>query len=348
MPAKAASTVPKWVIPAVLSAAILGGMLALWLSHDRDPLRTGTAPGTAPAGMVWIPGGTFAMGTADVGERHFQDAGPVHEVTITGFWMDAREVTNEEFAKFVEATGYKTVAERPIDPKTIQDSVDANLKLESIEPGSIVFVKPGPDMGGEAPQERGFQWVKGACWKHPEGPGSSIADRGQHPVVHIAWDDAAAYAAWAGKRLPTEAEWERAARGGLEKQVHIWGKEPATPARCNIWFSGRPQETLGRTAPVGSYEPNAYGLYDMAGNVWEWCSDWYQPEYYRYSPALNPQGPPTSFDPQEGLIAKRVNRGGSFLCSEGFCARYKPAGRGRGEPNSSTSHIGFRCAKDAK
>lgn len=311
--------------------------------------------GPAPPGMVWIPGGTFRMGTTDL-NRHFFDA-PEHEVEVGGFWMDETEVTNEQFAAFVRATGYVTVAEQ----KPTLESIRAGLPPgspdpppEVLVPGSLVFTPPP----GPVPNHHGYwwKWVPGACWKHPEGPGSDIAGRMNHPVVHVAWPDAVAYAKWAGKRLPTEAEWEFAARGGLVGKKYVWGDEAPDAGgqwRCNIWQGDFPHanskaDGYGRTAPVKSYPPNAFGLYDMAGNVWEWCSDWYRPDYYLHSPRRNPIGPPSSFDPQEPnpLAPKRVTRGGSFLCSDAFCSRYKPYGRGRDEVESGQSHVGFRCVKD--
>jgi formylglycine-generating enzyme required for sulfatase activity len=311
--------------------------------------------GPAPEGMVWIPGGTFLMGTNDT-HPHFADAGPEHAVKVTGFWMDETEVTNAQFAEFVAATKYVTVAEQVPTLEQIMSKVPPGRpppRPEDLVPGSLVFTPtPGPPPPGEyAP---GWDWVHGACWKHPEGPGSDITDRMNHPVVHVCWKDADTYAKWAGKRLPTEAEWERAARGGLERKKYVWGDDAPDAGgwRCNIWQGEFPwKNTLAdgylRTAPVKSYAPNGYGLYDMAGNVWEWCADWYQPGYYRTSPKVNPAGPESSYDPDEvdPHMPKRVMRGGSFLCSDGFCSRYKPYGRGKGDVDTGQSHVGFRCVK---
>jgi formylglycine-generating enzyme required for sulfatase activity len=200
-----------------------------------------------------------------------------------------------------------------------------------------------------------WSYVRGANWKHPEGPDSNLRDRKNHPVVHISWDDAVAYAKWAGKRLPTEAEWEYAARGGLDQKVYVWGDEltPGGKWRANIWQGKFPiQNSLAdgyrTTAPVGTYEPNGYGLRDMSGNVWEWCSDWYRDDYYEHSPRKNPKGPDSSFDPTEPRVAKRSKRGGSFLCSDTYCQAYQPGARGRGDPNSSSAHCGFRCVRDKR
>lgn len=319
-------------------------------------------PGPAPTGMVWIPGGKFTMGTTDTNERFF-DARHEHEVEIDGFWLDETEVTNAQFAKFVEATGYVTVAEKT---PTVEE-IMANLRPgvpppppDKLVPASLVFRQPKQSLP-DGNEHDWWEWVPGANWRHPEGPGSDIKDRMDHPVVHVCWRDADAYCKWAGKRLPTEAEWERAARGGLERKTYSWGDEsPSTDGkwRCNIWQGGGFHDNsladgFVRTAPVKSFPPNAYGLYEVSGNVWEWCSDWYHPNYYTTSPLKNPKGPDASFDPRaratESPVApKRVMRGGSFLCSDGFCARYKPYGRGQGDIDTGQSHVGFRCAKDAR
>jgi formylglycine-generating enzyme len=332
----------------------VGYGLTRLLNHDGPP-------GPAPEGMVWIPRGKFTMGTDDR-HPHFFDAHPVHDVHLAGFWMDETEVTNEQFAKFVEATGYVTVAEQ----RPTKEQVKSTLRDKSYEPrdedlvaGSLVFAAD-PGIPQKMGQNR-WSWVPGTCWKHPEGPGSDIKDRMDHPVVHICWKDADAYAKWAGKRLPTEAEWERAARGGLDRKKYSWGDEAPNEDgkwRCNIWQGSFPEtntlaDGFARTARVKSFPPNNYGLYDTAGNVWEWCADWYTPDYYKNSPAGNPQGPDSSYDPQapesdDPYMPKRVQRGGSFLCSDGFCSRYKPYGRGKGDIYTGESHVGFRCAKDAK
>lgn len=354
-PGPAATSAPrrfpwKWLaLAVVLGGAGIGA--AIILSGDKPW-------GGAPPGMVWVPGGTFRMGTDDPNYR-FQDAKPVHEVFVSGFWMDETEVTNEQFAAFVAATGYVTIAEQKPSKEILLATMPKGNPLppdEDLVPGSVVFVPPEK----EVPFEREGDWTKwvpGACWKHPEGPGSDIKDRMNHPVVQVCFKDAEAYCKWAGKRLPTEAEWERAARGGLDGKPFAWGDEPIEANgqwRCNIWqgrFGGKPNALDGhvRTAPVKSFAPNGFGLYDVAGNVWEWCADWYTPGYYLVSPRENPKGPDGSYDPSrpdEAHVPKRVQRGGSFLCSDGFCARYKPAGRGKGEVYTGSSHVGFRCARD--
>ncbi|REK19637.1 MAG: formylglycine-generating enzyme family protein [Planctomycetota bacterium] len=291
--------------------------------------------------MVWVPGGRYWMG-----DNEFSDARPEHLVEVDGFWMDQHEVTNAEFAEFVEATGYRTVAEIPPSPDDFPTVPPADLKA-----GSIVFTPPEHPV----PLTNHFAWwsyVPGADWRHPEGPESTIEGREDHPAVHISFKDAQAYADWAGKRLPTEAEWEFAARGGLDRQPFCWGEElqPGDDWLANIWQGNFPTENTESdgyrtTAPVESFEPNAYGLHEMAGNVWEWCADWYRPDYYYHSPAKNPPGPKTSHDPQEPGLPKRVQRGGSFMCSDLYCVRYRPGTRGKGEVTSAAGHVGFRCVK---
>lgn len=349
-------------------AVILAGMLlgsAIVLRMDRPgksqrPLipSNGTNPpaarrlplGMSPAsdrawtnGMVWVEGGSFLMG-ADSG---FPDELPVHRVEVDGFWMDKTEVTNAEFERYVKATGYVTVAER-----TPKSEDFPGVPLERLKPGSVVFQAPE----GEVSLEDYYKWwsyVPGADWSHPKGPGSSIVGMESHPVVHIAWEDAAAYAAWAGKRLPTEAEWERAARGGLEGQPYVWGQELRPEGRwaANTWQGEFPKKNSAEdgflgTSPVGSFAPNRYGLFDMSGNVWEWCQDWYRPDYYEKSPSKNPQGPVDSFDPNEPGVFKRVQRGGSFLCSDVYCSGYRPSARMKASPDTGLSHSGFRCVRN--
>lgn len=298
-------------------------------------------------GMVWVPAGKFWMGTDEV--EDFPDARPRHEVGLDGFWMDRTEVTNAQFARFVQATGYVTVAERQPDPKEFPQ-----VPLDELKPFSLVFTPPPKGVEVRSVQDW-WKAVPGARWRHPEGPGSNLVGREHHPVVHVCWHDAAAYAQWTGKRLPTEAEWEYAARGGLDRKAFCWGDEllPGGKWQANIWQGPFPYENtqsdgFDRTAPVASFPPNGYGLYDMAGNVWEWCADWYLPNYYTLSRRRNPLGPTISYDPNEPGLPKRVQRGGSFLCSDGFCSRYRPAGRGKGEVNSAASHIGFRCVRSAR
>ena len=316
-----------------------------------SPTETATTPATAPPGpapegMVWVPGGRFSMGCDDPSMR---DARPWHEVSVDGFWMDRTEVTNAEFARFVQAVGHVTSAERALDPKLFPGVPAAELA-----PSGVTFSPPNHAVS----LNNHMQWWKlipGADWRHPEGPGSDIQDKPNHPVVHVGWNDAQAYAKWAGKRLPTEAQWERAARGGIDRSTFVWGEDMNPGGHCmaNTWQGKFPVENLKTdgyrlTAPVGQYPPNGFGLVDMAGNVWEWCSDWYRPDYYRYSPSRSPQGPESSHDPLEPGVPKRVQRGGSFLCSDEYCKRYNPGGRGKGNPSDGASHVGFRCVKDVR
>jgi len=278
------------------------------------------------------------------------DAQPVHLVRVDGFWMDATPVTNTQFAQFVKATGYLTIAERQPDPKDFPGA-DPN----SVVPGSAVFTPVPKDVPLDD-YTRWWHYVPGASWKHPEGPGSTTAEREDHPVVQIAWEDAVAYAKWAGKRLPTEGEFEFAARGGLDRNRYAWGDElkPGGKWAANIWQGRFPVSNTGedgfqRTSPVYAFPPNGFGLYDVGGNVWQWCADWYRPDYFATLSAGgladNPQGPSSSDDPQEPGIPKRVQKGGSFLCSDRYCSRYLAGSRGRGAIDSGGSNTGFRCVK---
>ena len=299
-----------------------------------------------PAGMVWIPGGRFWMGT-----NHMEDAQPVHQVQVKGFWMDRTDVTNEEFAGFVTATNHVTIAERPLDPKEFP-----NLAPDELTPGSAVFTPPKRAV----PLDRPLAWwrfVRGANWRHPEGPNSDLRGKAKYPVVQIAWPDAVAYATWAGKRLPTEAEWEFAARGGRDRQDYPWGNEltPNGKWMANTFQGHFPDHNTAEDgyagiAPVASFPPNDYGLYDMSGNVWQWVSDWYRPDYYAqlasHEVAIDPHGPGDSFDPQEPGVSKRVQKGGSFLCTDQYCSRYMPGARGKGDPETGTNHLGFRCVRE--
>jgi formylglycine-generating enzyme required for sulfatase activity len=265
------------------------------------------------------------------------DSTPIHEVELGGFWLEKTPVTNAQFARFVRETGYRTVAERHVD---------------GLPPLSFVFTPPD-GVKDLSDHRQWWQPVRGADWKHPEGPGSDIKGRADHPVVQVCWDDAVAYAKWAGRRLPTEAEWEFAARGGLDQKRYVWGDElrPGGKWMANIWQGRFPNENTEAdgyraTSPVGAFPANGFGLYDMSGNVWQWCSDWYRPDSYKASPRRGPRGPDDSFDPGEPGVEKRVQRGGSFLCSDMYCKGYLPGSRGKGQPNSAANHIGFRCAKD--
>jgi formylglycine-generating enzyme required for sulfatase activity len=280
-----------------------------------------------------------------------RDAQPIHRVYVDGFWMDKTEVTNEQFEKFVRATGYITVAERAPTKEEFPTAPPENLVA-----GSVVFTPTSEPV----PLDDHYRWwsyVKGANWRHPLGPASDLKGKEKYPVVHVAYADCFAYAKWVGKRLPTEAEWERAARGGLDGRLYAWGDElkPGGKWMANIFQGQFPVHDTGEDgfvgiAPVAQFSPNGYGLYDMAGNVWEWCSDWYRPDYYaqlakRGVVARNPQGPDTPFDPSEPAERKRVQRGGSFLCTDQYCSRYMVGTRGKGEISSGSNHLGFRCVK---
>jgi sulfatase modifying factor 1 len=311
---------------------------------------------TRPPEMVWVPGGEFTMGTdSDLG---WADEKPAHRVRVAAFWMDEHEVTNAQFRRFADATGYLTTAEKPPDLDEIMRQVEpgrAPPRKEDLVPGSLVFVPTlGPVPLNDA--TKWWKWTPGACWKHPEGPGSTIDGKDDHPAVHVSWDDAVAYAQWAGKRLPTEAEWEFAARGGLDNKPYVWGDErPSdTAIHANIWQGDFPYRNTAldgyeRTAPVKSYPPNGYGLYDVAGNVWEWCADHYRADLYRQRAGggvvVNPQGPADAFDPRNPRADSRVQKGGSFLCNDSYCSRYRPGARHGCSPDTGMSHVGFRCAR---
>jgi sulfatase modifying factor 1 len=321
--------------------------------------NAGVPPGRAAEGMAWIPGGEFSMGAVDplgqdanaVGMQATEDSRPIHRVYVDGFWMDKTEVTNRQFAAFVEATKYVTVAERKPTAEEFPDAPPENLMA-----GSVVFTPPA----GPVPLDTHFRWwsyLHGANWRHPEGPRSDITGRDDYPVLHVAYEDAEAYARWAGKRLPTEAEWEFAARGGLSGALYPWGNEFRMDGRfmANTHQGHFPDEDThadahGGVAPVAQFLPNGYGLYDVAGNVWEWTSDWYRPDYYGElaagGVAHNPRGPEASFDPSEPFVKKRVHRGGSYLCTEQYCSRYMVGTRGKGEPSTGTNHLGIRLVRD--
>lgn len=315
-----------------------------------------------PAGMVWIPGGEFRMGSTDPLAR--PDEAPIHRVRVDGFWMDATEVTNAQFEAFVKATGYVTVAERPVLWEELRKQVPPGTPKPDdavLQPGSLVFTPPNHAVDLRR-YDLWWTWTIGANWRHPEGPGSSIEGRGDHPVVQIAYEDAVAYCAWAGKSLPTEAQWEFAARGGLDGAVNVWGDEPISPPRANTWQGAFPHantvdDGFAGTAPVKRFPPNGYGLYDMAGNVWEWCSDLYRPDTYSRrvldmgpdGVAVNPTGPAKSLDPRNpDAPESRVHRGGSFLCNDSYCASYRPAARMACPPDTGLAHLGFRCVKSGE
>jgi formylglycine-generating enzyme required for sulfatase activity len=326
------------LLPAILIVTAVATFAALNAGADRP---------AQPMNEVWIPGGDFVMG-----DEGFPDARPRHTVHVDGFWMDETEVTNEQFAVFVAQTGYRTIAERTPRREDLPE-VPPDVPLVA---GAGVF-NPDKCPPGKVCLDCATWWEyrAGASWRHPEGPSSDLKGREKHPVVHIAWEDAVAYAKWAGKRLPTEAEWECAARGGLEDKRYYWGDElrPGGRWMANIWQGDFPRDNraddgFAGTSPAKSFPPNAYGLYDMAGNVWEWCADWYRPDYYASSPKYNPQGPESSIDPDGRGEPKRVQRGGSFLCSDNYCIRYRAGARGQGALDTGLSHTGFRCVRSTR
>ena len=300
-------------------------------------------------GMRWVPGGTFRMGA----DLSYPEEAPVHMVTVSGFWMDEYTVTNAEFAAFIEATGYVTVAERPLDPAAYPGA-----DPELLAAGGSVFFMPSWPVNMRDIRSR-WAFVAGANWRHPEGPASTVQGREREPVVQVAFEDAAAYAAWAGKELPTEAEWEFAARGGLDGATFCWGNDfrPGGRYMANTWQGRFPFEDLGADgfvgrAPVGSFPPNGYGLYDMAGNVWQWTTDWYADRHPPEAEApccvpLNPRGAAEalSYDPSQPQIRipRKVIKGGSYLCAPNYCRRYRPAARHPQMIDTGTCHIGFRC-----
>lgn len=308
-------------------------------------------------GMVWIPKGDFIMGSNDEGAR--PDEKPEHKVKLDGFWMDEGPVTNAQFKQFVDATGYVTTAEKAPTLEEIMGQVPPDTPPpppDLLVPGSLVFKMTDGPVPFHDPNAW-WEWMPSANWRQPQGPGSSIAGKENHPVVQVSWFDAMAYAEWAGKRLPTEAEWEYAARAGRDKTEYIWGNEKFSEdnPQANIWQgsfpykSSKPNGYCG-TTPIKSFPPNSYGLYDMAGNVWEWCFDNYHASHYqvetRNNSVSNPQGPQDSFDPREPFTLKKVQRGGSFICHDIYCKGYRTTARMKTTPDTSLNHSGFRCVKN--
>ncbi|MBY0587065.1 formylglycine-generating enzyme family protein [bacterium] len=335
-----------WIISAVALLVLFAIAIAWKLSVPASP-----------PGMVYIPGGEFVMGSP--GTPPQANESPAHRVRVRPFFMDQSEVTNADFRRFVQATGFVTEAEKAPNWEEMKTHLPPGTPKpadELLVPGALVFSPPTQAVGLDD-VSAWWQWIPGAHWKQPEGPGSSIEGREDHPVVHVCWSDATAFAQWAGKRLPTEAEWEYAARGGMVSKRYSWGDEPPKEikgGRANIWQGTFPHDNTKldgylRTSPVKSYPPNAFGLFDMAGNVWEWCSDWYRADAYVGSESglqVNPKGPKDFWDPRQPYEPQRVIRGGSFLCHVTYCESYRPAAR-RGEAvDTGMSHIGIRCVKD--
>ena len=308
-------------------------------------------------GMVWIPAGNFMMGGDN--EQARKDEYPKHGVKVNGFYMDATEVTNAQFSEFVKATGYITTAEKDINWEEIKSQVPPNTPKPPdsvLKAASLIFVPTKSEVNLND-YSQWWAWTRGANWRHPNGPNSDIIGKDNFPVTHVSWDDAVAYSKWAGKRLPTEAEWEYAARGGLINNSYSWGKtfDEMGASKCNFWQGNFPYLNLNKdgfigAAPVKSFAPNGYGLYDVAGNVWEWCADLYNNDYYtqlsKTKLAINPKGPTKSYDPDEPLITKRVMRGGSFLCNDSYCSGYRVSARMKSSPDSGMEHLGFRCVMD--
>jgi formylglycine-generating enzyme len=313
----------------------------------------------APCGMEWIPGGEFIMG----GDTHDSkpDEMPIHRVKVDGFWLDATVVTNAQFRKFVEETGYITMAEKKPILEEIMKQVPPGTAPPSedmLVAASLVFTQPKEPVP-LTNLHYWWSWAPGADWRHPTGPNSSIEGKDDHPVVHICWYDANEYAKWAKKRLPTEAEWEFAARAGRDNALYAWGNEEFSEAnpQANIWHGEFPHKSTKEnnyvgTTPVKTFPPNPFGLYDMAGNVWQWCSDYYHASYYKEEAkkelSINPQGPTSSYDAQEPYAIKHVVRGGSFLCHDSYCKGYRISARMKTCPDTSLNHTGFRCALSAK
>jgi formylglycine-generating enzyme required for sulfatase activity len=294
--------------------------------------------------MIHLDGGRFTMGS----DRHYPEEAPAHEMRVEPFWIDATPVTNRQFGAFVTETGYVTCAEIPPDPAEYP-----GIKRDMVKAGSLVFTPPRAPVNLNNPLAW-WRMVAGANWRHPHGPGSNVAGRQDHPVVHIAYADAAAYAAWAGKELPSEAEWEFAARGGLEGRDYAWGDEfePGGQVRAQYWLGDFPWRNarpagMRTTAPVRSYPSNGYGLFDMIGNVWEWTTSWYQAKHgpNASKPCCMPSQERASYDPTtpDIKIGRRVMKGGSHLCAPSYCQRYRPAARHPQTVDTSTSHLGFRC-----
>ncbi|MDB4583466.1 formylglycine-generating enzyme family protein [Draconibacterium sp.] len=310
-------------------------------------------------GMIFIQGGTFDMGADNNQAR--PDEYPKHPVEVNGFWIDQHEVTNAQFKKFVDETSYITVAEKDVDWNQLKNQLPPGTPKPHdslLIAGSMVFTPPGYAVPLND-YSQWWTWTNGASWKHPKGPDSDITGLENHPVVHVCYNDAIAYCKWAGKRLPTEAEWEFAARGGLKNNIYPWGDEHIEKGlpKANSWQGSFPNVNTQKdgfftTSPVKSYAPNDYGLFDMAGNIWEWTSDWYDPDYYKTLPVdkvtLDPKGPEKSISSQNQNDERKTVRGGSFLCNDSYCSSYRVAARMPGEIYSGMSHTGFRCVKDAK
>ncbi|MDC0371289.1 formylglycine-generating enzyme family protein [Flavobacteriaceae bacterium] len=312
-------------------------------------------------GMVWIPGGIYDMGASDGDRMALSHEKPKHTVKVDGFYMDETEVTNAQFSRFIEATNYITTAERPVDWELIKQQLPPGTPEPHdsvLLPGSLLFKKTKESVPNLYDFSQWWRWTNGANWKQPEGKGSSIDGKDNHPVVHVSYEDAMAYCHWAGRRLPTEAEWEFAARGGKRDKIYFWGDlTDKLSSYVNSWEGEFPVDNtqadgFEKSAPVKTYPPNGYGLYEISGNVWEWTSDWYSSQYYQYckenSITNNPKGPNEAFNPNNPYIDERIIRGGSFLCNASYCASYRVSSRMATDPNTSLEHLGFRTVMDLK
>jgi formylglycine-generating enzyme required for sulfatase activity len=312
-------------------------------------------------GMVWIPGGIYDMGASDSDRMALSHEKPKHTVKLDGFYMDETEVTNAQFSRFIEATNYITTAERPVDWELIKQQLPPGTPKPHdslLLPGSLLFKKTKESVPNLYDFSQWWRWTNGANWKQPEGKGSSIDGKDNHPVVHVSYEDAMAYCHWAGRRLPTEAEWEFAARGGKRDKIYFWGDlTDKLSSYVNSWEGEFPVDNtqadgFEKSAPVKTYPPNGYGLYEISGNVWEWTSDWYSSQYYQYckenSITNNPKGPNEAFNPNNPYIDERIIRGGSFLCNASYCASYRVSSRMATDPNTSLEHLGFRTVMDLK
>lgn len=337
--------------PFIVFSVIIGGLIFLASCNEKKSLLSLEKKD----GMILIPSGTLEMGADN--DQADPNEYPKHEVTIDAFWMDETEVTNAQFKKFVEATNYITIAESAIDWEELKKNLpEGTIKPPDslLQPGALVFQSTSTEVPLNNPA-LWWQWTIGASWKHPEGPHSNLEGKMNHPVVQVAWEDAMAYAKWANKRLPTEAEWEWAARGGKKNTIYPWGNTNVNEGKpkANFWQGAFPNKNIMSdgymtTAPVKSFEPNDYGLYDMSGNVWEWCSDWLDHNFYQNKNASekNTQGPSKGYNPMNPYQQEKVIRGGSFLCNEVYCSGYRNARRMGTSPDSGLNHTGFRCVKD--
>lgn len=331
-----------------ICSGILCGLATIACRQDQPVLRDG---------MVWIPGGEFVQGTND--RNAYAHESPAHKVRVDGFWMDQTEVTNRQFKAFVDASGYRTIAERKPDWEVLKKQLAAGTAKPPdsvLIAGSLVFVAPDHPVNLQDISQWWF-WTAGANWQHPQGPDSNLEGKWEHPVVHIAWEDAVAYAQWAGKRLPTEAEWEFASLGGEPADNRDWSSAVyrdrqyvANTFQGDFPYHNSLQDGYQASAPVKSFPANGYGLYDMIGNVWEWTEDFYHAGYYReqigQQPLINPSGATSSFDPTEPLVPKKVSKGGSFLCAPTYCANYRSTARQGAAMDTGMSNLGFRCVRD--